>query len=65
MLRITINNKNELQLEMSCKNTVIQNEVLKLSSGKVIKVTNYIKKLTEDDIEELIYTLNKYVKGGE
>lgn len=65
MLRITINNKNELQLEMSCKNTVIQNEVLKLSSGKVIKVTNYIKKLTEDDIEELMYTLNKYVKGGE
>lgn len=63
MLRITTNNKNELQLEMNCKNTVIQNEVLKLSSGKVIKVTNYIKKLTEDDIEELIYTLNKYVKG--
>lgn len=63
MLRITTNNKNELQLEMNCKNTVIQNEVLKLSSGKVVKVTNYIKKLTEDDIEELIYTLNKYVKG--
>ena len=60
MVRITKNLQGKTVLEMTDKNITYERDEINFSTGKQLVVKTAVKELTEEDIEELIYYVDKY-----